>query len=136
MSDKKNMDLNQFSNRELPPLKKKAASSTAPQLVEDYQGMEDVKGRSTRRFRVISNDGKSYGCAYAHLVDWEYDRANSYLILTIGGKVFTLEGKNLGKIETYLMDEKVKALRQFNPKAHKAPAQNEILIERIEVEVA
>lgn len=129
------MDLSQFSSRELPPLKEPVAGSAAPQLVEEYQAMEDVKGRNnTRRFRIISNDGKSYGCAYAHLIDWEYDRVNSYLTLTIGGKVFTLEGKNLGKIETYLMDEKVKALRQFNPKAHKAPAKNEILIERIEVE--
>lgn len=131
MSDKKNMDLNKFSNRELPPLKKPMADS-APQLVEEYQGLEDSKRGRVPRFRIIDKTGKSYGCSYAHLISWIYE-PTSLLTLTISDKIFTLEGKNLKKIETILLEEKVKVLREFNDNKHKLPAQNEILIERIEV---
>ena len=131
MSDKKNFDLNQFSKRELPPLKKPVPSS-APQLVEEYQGLEHSTRGRVPRFRIIDETGKSYGCAYAHLIGWIYE-PSSLFTLTISDKIFTLEGKNLGKIETALLEEKVKVLRVFNAKTHKTPNQNEILIERIEV---
>jgi len=131
MSDKKNLDLNQYSNKqEYPPLENPTSDST-PRLIEDYKAIEDSKSRRVSRFRIIDKDGKSYGCSYAHLISWIY-QPSSLLTLTISDKIFTLEGKNLGKIEKLLVDEKVSVLREFNANRHKAPtAQNEVVIENI-----
>lgn len=132
MSDKKNFDLNQYGGKkEYPPLQEPTTKPT-PQLVEDYKAVEDSKRGRVPRFRIIDKTGKSYGCSYAHLISWVYE-PNSLLTLTISDKIFTLEGKNLKKIEMVLLEEKVKVLREFNPQNHRTPPQNEILIESIEV---
>lgn len=131
MGDNKNFNLNQYSDKgEYPPLEKPAADST-PRLIEDYKAVEDSKSRRVSRFRIIDKNGKSYGCSYAHLISWIYE-PSSLLILTISDKIFTIEGKNLGKVEKLLVDEKVSVLREFNSNKHKpVTAKNETIIESI-----
>jgi len=131
MEDKKNFNLNQYSSKGDYPNLEKPVSDSTPRLVEDYKAMEDSKSRRVSRFRIIDKDGKSYGCSYAHLISWVYE-PSSLLTLTISDKIFTLEGKNLGKIEKLLVDEKVSVLREFNATWHKpVTAQNEVVITTI-----
>ena len=133
MSDKKNIDLNQYSGKkEYPELQEPTTDST-PRLIEDYQALEDSKRGKLPRFRIVDKDGKSYGCSYNYLVDWVYDPKLSVLILTFSNNSFTIEGKKLGKIETYLMEEKVKTLREFNDNRHKKPSIGEPVIESITI---
>lgn len=134
MDDKKNINLNQYAKKgEYPPLQKPVSDST-PRLIEDYKAVEDSKSRRVSRFRIIDKNGKSYGCSYAHLISWIYE-PSSLLILTISDKIFTISGKNLGKIEKLLVDEKVSVLKEFNASKHKAPtAKNETIIESISID--
>lgn len=131
MDDKDNLNLNQYSGRkEYPPLQKPVQEGT-PKLIEPYQAIEDSKGRRASRFKIVDKTGKSYGCSYAHLISWIYE-PSSLITLTISDKIFAIEGKNLGKIEKLLLDEKIKVLTEFNANRHKKPtAQNEVVIENI-----
>jgi len=131
MEDKKNFNLNQYSSKGDYPNLEKPVSDSTPRLVEDYKAMEDSKSRRVSRFRIIDKDGKSYGCSYAHLISWIYE-PSALLTLTISDKIFVIEGKNLGKIEKLLVDEKVSVLREFNATRHKMPiAKNETIITNI-----
>ncbi len=130
MSDSKNINLNQFSSKkEYPPLERTATLVKAP---EDYSAVEDTKRNRSTRFRIIDEEGKSYGCSYSYLISWVYE-PSTLITLTISDKVFLIEGQNLGKIDRLLLDEKVKTLRVFNPLHHKPAAKGETLIERITV---
>ena len=128
MGDNKNFNLNQYSNKkEYPPLQEPVPDST-PRLIEDYKAVEDSKNRKFPRFRIIDKSGKSYGCSYAHLISWVYE-PSSLLTLTVSDKIFAIEGKNLGKIEKLLIEEKVSVLREFSSDRHKMPkAENETVI--------
>lgn len=85
------------------------------------------------RFRVVDSDGQSYGCSYAHLLGWELNSPPTLLTLTTVTNIFVFEGKNLGKIESPLMEGKIKELRVFNEKNYKIPADNKPIIEELTV---
>lgn len=134
MEGKKN-SMQQYDSKPYPPLEKKADAPT--QLVREnttYQAVLAYKrNERSPRFRIINdNDGKSYGCGYAHLIDWTFTSPN-LLILNTSTRVFTLEGKNLDNIEQLFLEERVKELRVFNPKAHNAPSEEEPVIETLEI---
>lgn len=133
MTDNKDL-LDKYRNKPYPPLEK---MNQAPELVkteiEEYQAVTEFK-RDARspRFRIVTADGNSYGCSYAHLLDWMF-QPPTLLTINTATRIFTIEGKNLETIERLLLDERIKELQEFNPNRHKRPEKEAPLIERLEV---
>lgn len=129
MEDKKD-NLSKYGGKVYPPLEK-----TPPQLIKEkseYHAFEEYKSRKSSRFRIVDADGKSYGYSYAHLIDWVFDPP-TLLVITTSSRIFTIKGKNLGRIEQLLMEDKIKELCAFIDKKHKPPAVNKAIIETIEI---
>lgn len=101
---------------------------------EDYRALVEHKQRAGNnpRFRIVDRKEFSYGCGYAHLLGWLYSPPDLLTIQT-STHIFTIEGRNLDKIELALMDEKVKELHEFSPEQHIAPEEGEPLIESLAV---
>ena len=97
-----------------------------------YNAIEEFKSRKSPRFRIVDADGKSYGCSYAHLIDWVFDPP-ALLIITTSSRIFTIKGKNLGRIEQLLTEDKIKELHVFKESKHNPSANNKPLIEEIEI---
>lgn len=132
MEDKKDV-LGKYQGKDYPPLEK--PTQQTPQLVQkelEYNAFQEFKGRKMPRFRIIDTDGKSYGCAYAHLIDWVFEPP-TLLTITTSTRIFTIQGKNLGRIEQLLMEDKIKELHAFDERKYKAPASNKPIIEEIEI---
>jgi len=132
MSDKRNVDLNKYDDgrREYPKLEQ------PPKLVEkpsDYIAVEDAKRNRTNRFKIIDNNGKCYGCSYSYLISWEYDPP-ALITLAFSDRVFVFQGKNIGKIDRLLVEEKVKVLQVYNPQKHNLPAKGETVIESLTIQ--
>lgn len=132
MEDKKDA-LSKYQGKEYPPLEKPMQQT--PQLVKeklDYNAFEEFKSRKFPRFRIVDADGKSYGYSYAHLIDWVFDPP-TLLVITTSSRIFTLKGKNLGRIEQLLMEDKLKELHVFTEGKYNPPAPNKPIIESIEI---
>jgi hypothetical protein len=100
---------------------------------EDYRALVEHKQRgSNPRFRIVDRKGFSYGCGYAYLLGWLYSPPDLLTIQTTT-QVFTIEGRNLERIELALMDEKIRELHEFNPELHNPPEEGQPIIERLEV---
>lgn len=124
MKDKKTI-LGKYMNEPYPPLEKKAETTT-PQLVAElpeYSAFEEFKSRKFPRFRIIDADGKSYGCSYAHLIDWVYS-PSTLLTITTATRIFTFQGKRLGRIEQLLMEDKIKELVVYSNNRFKPVSSN------------
>lgn len=121
-----------YSGKPFQPLQAPTAQQAVQELVE-YEGMVEY-GRSGRnpRFRIIDGKGHSYGSGYAHLMGWLFTPPDVLTIHTTT-HIFTIEGKGLVEIERALMDEKIKELREYNPKTHTMPEEPKTVIEKIEV---
>lgn len=133
MNDKKD-SLSKFNRTPYPALSKELGEQSTPQLVKDkidYKAViEQKRAARTPRFRVVLKDGTSYGCAYAHLIEWVYAPPHT-LTLTTGSRIFVITGKYLKAIEGFLLEEKVKALHEFNPIKHQPVGDKLPLIEEI-----
>ena len=133
MKDNKKDILGELMGKPYPSLHKK--EKDVPQLAKDkdkYSAFEEFKGRKSPRFRIVDLDGKSYGCSYAHLIEWVF-HPPALLTLTTASRVFNIQGKHLDRIEQLLMEEKIKELHVFNTQKHKAPPPKKPLIESLEV---
>lgn len=133
MESKKNT-MQKYESKPYPTLTKTDTSEQLPQKKTTYQAVITYKrNERSSRFRIIhTSDNKSYGCGYAHLVDWTFISPN-LLILNTSTRVFTIEGKKLGNIEQFFLEEKVKELQVFNPKIHDEPSEEEPIIEKMEI---
>ena len=132
MEDKKDV-LGKYQNKEYPPLEKPVKQP--PQLIKEksaYNAFEEFKSRKSPRFRIVDADGKSYGCSYAHLIDWVFDPP-TLLIITTSSRIFTIKGKNLGRIEQLLTEDKIKELFVFDAGRYKQPANNKSIIEELTI---
>lgn len=132
MEDKKDV-LGKYQSKEYPPLEKPVKQT--PQLIKEksaYNAFEEFKSRKSPRFRIVDADGKSYGCSYAHLIDWVFSPP-TLLVITTSSRIFTIKGKNLGRIEQLLTEDKIKELHVFKESKHNPPADNKPLIEEIEI---
>lgn len=129
MEDKKDI-LGKYQSKEYPPLEKPVKQT--PQLVKEYNAFEEFKSRKSPRFRIVDADGKSYGCSYAHLIDWVFDPP-TLLIITTSSRIFTIKGKNLERIEKLLTEDKIKELHVFKENKYKQPDSNKPIIEKLEI---
>ncbi len=132
MEDKKDF-ISKYKNEPYPPLEKKA-NKPVPKLVteDEYKAFEEFKSRKSARFRIVDTDRKSYGCSYAHLLDWVYSPP-TLLTLTTATRIFTFQGKNLGRLEQLLMEDKIKEIFVFDKNRHKQPASNMPIIEELTI---
>lgn len=133
MADKTDI-LSKYSGTPYPPLEK---TQPSPELVktesENYQAVVELKrGTRSPRFKIVDGKGISYGCSYAHLLDWTF-QPPALLTLNTATRIFTIEGKNLETIERLLMEERVKELHEFNPKLNTKPDGEMAIIEKIEI---
>lgn len=129
--DTKNKFESYEQDKEFPALEK-------PKLVKaavEYVAFEPSGNRRGSRFRIVDEKGKSYGCAYAHLLDWVFD-PDGLLTLTTATRIFTFKGKHLAAIEKALMDEKIRALFVFNDKQYKPVTSGRPVIEEMMVQEA
>lgn len=103
-------------------------------LLEDYLAHEHAKGRGrVSRFRIVDTIGNSYGCSYAHLIDWIYSPDHSITLHT-SSRIYALTGRNLNRIEELLMEERIKGLYVFDPQRHNSITdKNEPIIEQLEI---
>lgn len=106
--------------------------SELPQLIQNYKAFEDNKRSRLPRFRIVLKDGTVHGFAYSYLISWVFDPP-TLLTLTLGDKIVSLTGQNLKRIESLLLEEKIKALFEFDEKKHQSPKGNEAIIESIEI---
>lgn len=120
-----------YGGKPYQPLQSPEAQKNAEE--KEYAGLVEYS-RSGRnpRFRIVDRKGNSYGSGYAHLMGWLFTPPDVLTIQTTT-HIFTLEGKGLAEIERALMDEKVKELREYNPKEHTLPEDIKTVIEKIEV---
>jgi len=132
MKDKKNVNLNQYSKKEYPPLEE------LPKLVKeqkDYKAIEEYKRGKFSRFKIIDATGESYGCSYSHLVEWVYTPP-SLISITLSTRIFTIEGQRISEIDRLLVEEKVKELHVFNETKHKKPPQGQTIIQKLTISEA
>lgn len=132
MNDDTKDPLGNYERKPYPSLEKKEA---LPQLVKeqtDYKAFETFASRKSVRFRIIDENGKSYGCSYAHLLDWVCEPP-TLLTLTTATRIFTFKGKQLHLIEKALMEDKVKEIHVFNPDQHKPVVGNKPIIEELTI---
>jgi hypothetical protein len=120
-----------YSGKPFPPLQ--APIGLESDEPNRYEGMAEYSrpGRNPR-FRIIDGKGNSYGSGYAYLMGWMFTPPDILTIQTTT-HVFTIEGKGLAEIERALMDEKVKELREYNPKLYTLPEEVKIVIKKIEI---
>ena len=113
------------------PLKPPVPQNEVSELTEYKAMVEHNKGRNPH-FRIIDCHGNVHGCGYAHLMGWLFTPPD---ILTINTTthIFTLEGRGLDFIERGLMDDKIKELREYNPKTHTLDEEVKTVIERLEI---
>lgn len=133
MKDKTDL-LSRYSGQSFPPLEKAAQS---PELVKDeteeYLAVVELKrGTRSPRFKIVDGKGISYGCSYAHLLDWIF-QPPALLTINTATRIFIIEGKNLEMVEKLLMEERVKELYEFNPSLHVRPEKETVFIEKIQV---
>lgn len=132
MEDKTNL-LSKYSGKPYPQLEKKQAPELVKTEAEGYQAVIELKrGSRSPRFKIVDGKGISYGCSYAHLLDWVF-QPPTLLTLNTATRIFNIEGKNLEIIERLLMEERVKELREFNPRLHSKPDEEMAIIEKIEI---
>ena len=125
--------LKKYTGKPYPPLRKVESSPALIKDDNDYQAVVEAKrGGRSLRFRIVDRAGVSYGCSYAHLLDWIFSPP-ALLTLNTTSRSFTLQGKNLGLIERLLMDDRVKELHCYNPEKHHPPEEGKPVIEKIEV---
>lgn len=100
----------------------------------DYLGLVEY-GRAGRnpRFRIVDRKGNSYGSGYAYLMGWLFTPPD-VLTLHTTTHIFTFEGRGMADVERALMDEKIKELREYNPKTHTLPEEVKTVIEKMAVE--
>jgi hypothetical protein len=133
MKDKKTI-LGKYMNEPYPPLEKNTKTNT-PKLVTElpeYTAFEEFKGRKSARFRIVDADGKSYGCSYAHLLDWVFSPP-TLLTITTATRIFTFKGKRLERIEQLLMEDKIKELFVYDNGRFKPPSGNKPFIEELTI---
>lgn len=133
MEDKKDF-IGKYKSEPYPPLEKKEDKHT-PQLVtegSEYKAFEEFKSRKSPRFRIVDADGKSYGCSYAHLLDWVYSPP-TLLTITTATRIFTFQGRHLGRLEQLLMEDKIKEIFVFDKSRYKQPANNKPIIEELTI---
>ena len=127
--------LKKYTGKAYPPLQKTEQQQTT-QLVKadtDYEAIKEVKrGNRSPRFKIVDANGVSYGCSYAHLIDWVY-MPPTLLTVNTASRIFTIEGKNLEKIERLLMDERIKELHTFDEKKHQKPDDEMTIIEQLTI---
>lgn len=133
MEDKKDF-IGKYKNEPYPPLGKKADNPIPKVITEanDYKAFEEFKGRKSARFRIVDADGKSYGCSYAHLLDWVYSPP-TLLTITTATRIFTFQGKHLGRLEQLIMEDKIKEIFVFDKSKHKPPPSNKPIIEELTI---
>ena len=132
MADNKEL-LKKYTSKPYPPLRKVEDSPVLIKDENEYQAVVETKrGGRSLRFRIVDKDGVSYGCSYAHLLDWIFNPPN-LLTLNTSSRIFTLEGKNLQLIERLLMEERIKEIHEYNPKLHTSPENGAALIEKMEI---
>lgn len=131
MEDKKDF-MGKYQSEPYPSLEKR--DKAVPQLVteKEYKAFEEFKSRKSSRFRIVDADGKSYGCSYAHLLDWVYSPP-TLLTITTATRIFTITGKNLGRLEQLLMEDKIKEIFVFNQNRHKQPASNVPIVKELTI---
>lgn len=131
--------LTKYGRKPYPPLGKPDAGKTPEPDDDDEEGtgyralieQREKKG-SAPRFRIVLAGGQSYGCGYAYLLGWLHTPSESLTLYTTT-HIFILSGKNLHRIENALMRDKVKQLREYNPKSDTMPEDGEPFIESINV---
>ena len=133
MSDNNKDPLSQYEGKSTyPPLEKKVVTAPLIKALEDYKAFEPFGNRKGPRFRIVDAEGKSYGCSYAHLLDWVFTPP-TLLTITTATPIFTLKGNHLKAIEKALMDEKLKELFVYNDKHYKQPAEGNTIIEELTI---
>lgn len=131
MEDNKKNILGKYKGKPYPPLEENPVN--LPKLVKeenDYHAFSEYTNRKSIRFRIVDAKGKSYGCSYAHLIDWVFE-SPTLLTLTTASRIFTFRGKNLTRIESLLMEDRIKELFVFNSMEHRQPASNKPIIEEL-----
>lgn len=132
MAGKKDV-LKDYQSKAYPPLEKPEADPKLVKAKEAYQAVVEMKGANrTPRFRIIDEKGVSYGCSYAHLLDWIFTPP-ALLTLNTATRIFTFRGKHLEQVERLLVEERIKELHTFNINRHTAPQEDETVIEEVEV---
>ena len=124
--------VDKFTRKQYAPLPEK------PQLVrkeqEPYEAITETRGnKRTTLFKVIMQDGISYGCSYAQLLNWIYMPPDGLQIITSTYN-FDIEGTGLDKLDAALLDDRVRILRVFNPQIHSKPEKGEAVIESIVIQ--
>lgn len=133
MNDKNENPLGQYEEKPpYPPLSSKEQMPKLVKTLEEYKAFEPFGNRRAARFRIVDSDGKSYGCSYAHLLDWMFDPP-ALLTITTTTRIFTFKGMNLRAIEKALMDEKIKEIFVYNATIHKEPVKGKPIIEELTV---
>ncbi|WP_040007309.1 hypothetical protein [Fibrisoma limi] len=130
--------LTKYGRKPYPPLGKPDAGKI-PETEDDdeetgYHALIEQREKkgSAPRFRIVLAGGQSHGCGYAYLLGWLHTPPDTFTIYTTT-HIFILSGKNLHRIENALMRDKVKQLREYNPKTDTMPADGEPFIEHINV---
>lgn len=101
----------------------------------DYQGVTELRGgRSSGRFNIVDKMGTSYGCSYAHLIEWIFTPPAIITLMTTT-RLFIIEGQNIEKIESLLLEGKLVSLREFNPTIHQKPDDpTSVIIETLSIQ--
>lgn len=131
MSDnpQKGILLEKYGGKTFPPLKRPDPVRKAP---GEYQALVEQRQGRTVRFKIVDRSEISYGSGYAFLLGWLFTPPDLLTIQTTTHS-FTLEGRNLERIERALMDEKMRELYEYNPERHQPPGEDDIIIEKLEI---
>lgn len=100
-----------------------------------YQAVTELRGgRPSGWFHIIDREGVSYGCSYAHLIEWIMTPPTMITLMTTT-RLFIIEGQNIEKIQSLLLEGKLVALREFNSAIHLNPDDgNAVIIETITIQ--
>jgi hypothetical protein len=124
--------LNKYSGKTFAPLQPPMAQNDGTELAEYQALVEGGRAGRNTRFRIIDRKGVSHGCGYAYLIGWIFNPPD-VLTLNTTTHTFTFEGRGLEEIERCLMDEKIKELREYNPKTHTLTGEEKTVIQKLEI---
>ena len=104
----------------------------------EYQAISELRGgRASGRFHIVDKNGVSYGCNYAHLIEWIFSPPSTITLMTTT-RLFVIEGEHIERIEELLLDGKLVTLREFNATIHIKPNEpnepDSVVITSIEIQ--
>lgn len=125
--------LDKYERKQYFALPKQSVPANEPP--GDYQATTELRGnRGSGRFHIVDKTGVSYGCNYAQLIEWIYTPPSMITIMTTT-RLFIIEGQNIEKIESLLLDGRLLTLREFNSAIHIKPDDAQaVIIESIDIQ--